>query len=202
MQQETTLYLVRHGETEWNREGRLQGNGDSPLTENGRRQAAQVREALQSVAIEQAYVSPLKRAVDTMAIIVAERAVELVVCEPLREISLGPWEGKTRDEVAVTHPDQYRAFVEQPDQMQLDGAETFAALQQRVVGELERLFEQHAGERVLVVSHWMAIKVALAYYAGVPLSQLATIENPANGAYLKVTRRGGRYQVDQPRKGK
>ena len=66
---ETNIFLVRHGETEWNKLNRLQGNQDSPLTKNGIKQAHEVKKSLEQYVIDKAYVSPLKRARDTIDII-------------------------------------------------------------------------------------------------------------------------------------
>ena len=186
---ETRIFLVRHGETEWNLQNRLQGNKDSPLTPDGIQQALGVKKSLEQFTIDHAYVSPLKRARDTMGIILKDREVEVAIKDNLREINLGPWEGKTRRETALSHPDAYLAFWKKPDLFNLPGADTFQELQYRIVDEFESIFANGKNTNNLVVSHWIAIKVALAHYSSTPLSHLSDISYPVNGGFLFISKR-------------
>jgi len=194
---ETKVFLVRHGETEWNKENRLQGNKDSPLTASGIKQAYEVKKSLEQFAIDYAYVSPLKRARDTLEIILEDRALESTIRDNLREINLGPWEGKTRQETALSHPDEYLAFWKEPDNFNLPRADTFQELQNRMVEELEFIFTEGKNKNVLVVSHWIAIKVTLAHYSSTPLSHLSTIADPENGGFLCLSKRGEDVFIQQ-----
>lgn len=190
MSPETNIFLVRHGETEWNKKNRLQGNKDSPLTASGIKQAYDVKKSLEQYVIDHAYVSPLKRARDTLEIILEDRKLEVAIRDNLREINLGPWEGKTRQETALSHPDEYMAFWERPDIFNLSGADTFQGLQNRIVEELESIFTEGKNKNILVVSHWIAIKVTLAHYSSTPLSHLSIIADPKNGGFLCLSKRG------------
>lgn len=194
---ETNIFLVRHGETEWNKQNRLQGNQDSPLTASGKKQAIEVKKSLGQYVIDRAYASPLKRARDTIEIILEDRELEVVILDNLREINLGPWEGKTREETALSHPDQHLAFWENPDSFSLQGAETYRELQQRVVKELESIFIEEKNKNILVVSHWIAIKVALAHYSSISLSQLSDIADPVNGGFMRLSRRSADVLIHQ-----
>jgi broad specificity phosphatase PhoE len=147
--------------------------------------------------IDEAYVSPLKRARDTMEIILKDRELEAVITDNLREINLGPWEGKTRKETALSHPDEYMAFWEKPDAFNLPGADTFIELQQRVVEELESIFLKGNNKNILVVSHWIAIKVALAHYSSTSLSHLSGIADPVNGSFLRLSKRDNDVFIHQ-----
>ena len=97
MTTQTTIILVRHGETEWNLQNRLQGHKNSPLTLNGKKQALAVNKALSRFEINAAYTSPLKRAADTAEIILEGRNIQAIKLNNLKEIFLGPWEGKTKN---------------------------------------------------------------------------------------------------------
>ncbi|MCP4077925.1 MAG: histidine phosphatase family protein [Gammaproteobacteria bacterium] len=191
-QQQSTILLVRHGQTEWNQQHRIQGHQDSPLTSLGKQQAQQTKILLEQFDIQQAFVSPLKRAVDTTEIILQGRSLRATILNDLSEINLGPWEGKTRAETALTHPEEYNSFWHRPDTFALSGAETFQQLQQRIVNSLDTIFANAGNNNVLVVSHWIAIKVALAFYSGIPLSQLSSLQDPKNGSLLMLTK-----QLDQ-----
>ena len=134
----TTLLLVRHGETDWNAVGRLQGHTDRPLSDYGRRQARELAGELEHEELEAIYSSDLARARET-AEIVGERVGLPVVVEPdLREKDWGTWEGLTAVE---------------RDRVEFVG-ETTEAHQERILGALRRISESHPGDgRVLVVTH-------------------------------------------------
>jgi broad specificity phosphatase PhoE len=134
----TTLLLVRHGETDWNAEGRLQGHTDRPLSDYGRRQAQQLAGELEDEVLEAIYSSDLARARET-AEIVGERLGLPVVLDPdLREKDWGTWEGLNAVE---------------RDRVEFVG-ETTEAHQERMLRALRRIAERHPGDRrVLVVTH-------------------------------------------------
>ncbi len=134
----TTLLLGRHGETDWNAEGRLQGHTDRPLSDYGRRQAQQLAEELEREEIDAIYSSDLARARET-AQIVGERLALPVELDPeLREKDWGTWEGLTAVE---------------RDRVEFAGEST-EAHQERMLRALERISERHPGDgRVLVVTH-------------------------------------------------
>jgi phosphoserine phosphatase len=88
------LYLIRHGETDWNRYGFYQGTSDIPLNERGRAQAAALAERLAGVRFDGAYTSPLQRARDTALTVIGERRVPVVELPELRELSYGLWQGR------------------------------------------------------------------------------------------------------------
>jgi 2,3-bisphosphoglycerate-dependent phosphoglycerate mutase len=149
----TTLLLVRHGETDWNAEGRLQGHTDRPLNEYGRRQAAALAERLADDGIDAVYSSDLSRARET-ADIVAGRLGLPVVLEPgLREKNWGSWEGLTpleRDAVEYV-------------------GESTEAHRERTLRALREIAEQHPGARVLVVTHGGSMRRAQAAVTGFAL---------------------------------
>ncbi len=195
MTNKTNILLVRHGQTEWNQQHRIQGNQDSALTTLGRKQALKTRQSLEHIKLQQAYVSPLKRARDTAEIILKGGPLEACVLNDLREIALGPWEGKTRQETILTHPVEHDNFWYNPDAFKLPGAETFQQLQHRMVTSLEFIFAQSINENILVVSHWIAIKVALAFYKKIPVSELTSIPDPQNGSFICLTKIDDRVSI-------
>ena len=133
----TELLLVRHGETDWNAAGRLQGHTDRPLSDYGREQARRLAEQLAGEEFDAIYASDLARARET-AEIVGERLQLPVVQDPdLREKNWGTWEGLTSTE---------RLEVE------LEGEST-EEHQRRMLAALDRIAAQHPNGRVLVVTH-------------------------------------------------
>ena len=191
MLNETNIFLVRHGQTTWNSEGRLQGHKNSALTETGRDQAVQAKISLEQYDIHKAFVSPLQRARDTSKIILEDRDIDVVIVESLKEINLGPWEGKTKIETQQSHPEQYKHYWTNPELFKLPGAESFEQLKSRVVAVLDDIFLKEKGKNILVVSHWMAIKTALAHYTATPLNDLTNIPDPKNGGYIVLEKSNG-----------
>jgi probable phosphoglycerate mutase len=149
----TTLLLVRHGETDWNAAGRLQGHTDRPLNEYGRRQARELADRLAGDGIAAVYASDLSRARETAEIIGARLGLEVVVDPDLREKDWGSWEGLTADE---------RAIVE------FEGEST-EAHRERVLRAVHRIVEAHPGERVAVVTHGGSLRRIQAAVSGVAL---------------------------------
>jgi broad specificity phosphatase PhoE len=152
----TTLLLVRHGETDWNAAGRLQGHTDRPLNEHGRRQSRRLAERLEGDGIAAIYASDLARARET-AEIVGERLRLTVAVDPdLREKNWGTWEGLTSEE---------RLHVE-------FAGETTEEHRERVLRAVRRIAERHPGERVLVVTHGGSLRRLQAAVTGVALPVL------------------------------
>jgi broad specificity phosphatase PhoE len=133
-----TLLLVRHGETDWNADGRLQGQTDRPLSDFGRRQARQLADQLVDEQLEAIYSSDLSRAHETAEIVGARLGLEVVLDPDLREKDWGTWEGLTAAE---------------RDRVEFVGEST-EAHQERILRALRRISERHPGDgRVLVVTH-------------------------------------------------
>ncbi len=146
------LILVRHGETEWNKQRRYQGQTDIPLSARGRQQAELVAERLTSQKIDAIYASDLKRAWET-AQIVAEKSVVNVSSEPrLRELKFGILEGLTFDEAQTQYPDMIAAWLEDFNNTP-ESAETIHAFNARIVSLLDDLKGKHDEQIVLLVGH-------------------------------------------------
>ncbi len=161
----TTLILVRHGETDWNRENRFQGQADPPLNELGRRQSAELADRLAAEGVDRVYTSPQRRASETAAILADRLGLEVQPVDGLREIDVGSWSGLTRDEIAERFPDAWARWLEDGDGF--DDGETYEQLGARVIPALLGLAEQHDHEVVLVVTHGGPSRVAQAQAAGI-----------------------------------
>ncbi len=194
-EKKTNIFLVRHGQTVWNSQKRWQGNKNSDLTALGIEQAYQTKNIVDKYEIHNAYVSPLKRAKDTIKIILEDKDIEINVLNEIKEINLGPWEGKKQEETSLLYAREFDNFWNAPELFDLNGAETFKELQNRVIKGLNYIFTTHEGCNVLVVSHWISIKVALAYYKNLPLSFLPNIQNPKNAELLCITKSNSQIAV-------
>lgn len=152
----TELYLVRHGETLWNRERRIQGHRDVPLSPLGKWQAEVLARRLATVPFAAVYSSDLARARETAEAVGRAVGKAVIPLRQLRERCLGEWEGKTLAEIGLLEG----IPLEDP-RLESIGAETFAALQRRAATVLTAIAERHEGETVLVVSHGGFLNAAL-----------------------------------------
>jgi len=153
----TTILLARHGETDWNREGRWQGWADPPLNDAGREQARTLAEQLRTTPVDAVYSSDLRRARETAEIVAAPHEVPVITDPGLREIDIGSWSGLTRAEIEERFPDGTR-----PD------GETRVQHQARVVATVERIAREHAGARLLIVSHGGTMRALRAHASDAP----------------------------------
>jgi len=165
----TTLHLIRHGQTNWNLEGRIQGQTDSILTNNGLQQAQQRALELRDIPFTAAYSSSSIRAHDTAKAILQHHDVSLSLRDDMREIFLGSWEGNLYKDIEIQQPDNHRHFLKDPSCFNLDGAETFYQVQERASAALNTIVSQHPEEEVLLVSHGVWIKTILAHIEKRPM---------------------------------
>jgi broad specificity phosphatase PhoE len=160
----TTILLARHGETDWNRDGRFQGHADPSLNELGRTQAAGLAATLADVELAAVYSSPLRRALQTAEAVAASHGLEPVTVDALREVDVGSWQGLTRAELEARVPEQFARWLDYRQGWE-DG-ESYDELGRRVVPALLELAATHAGERILAVTHGGPIRAAFAFAAG------------------------------------
>ena len=202
---DTVIYLTRHGQTEWNRQGRLQGHRDSPLTNLGRQQAEWLKERLAGEPLEAIYSSISRRALETASILRGERTTAIQPLEELREINLGIWEGMETEQIAVDYPVAYAQFFAEPELYvpptcpgsgtNTSSGESYRQLQERALPVIERILAAHPGQRVLVVTHRITLKVIMAYYQRKVLCEVGKLPDILPTALCKVKVSGGLPQV-------
>jgi len=167
----TEFILVRHGETIWNAEARMQGQQDSPLTARGVAQAKAVGQRLRHETFDGIYSSDLKRVVDT-AQPLADLLGHAIALEPrLRERHYGIFEGLTYGDMERQHNgiyQQYRAQRYEPDFV-IPEAETIRQLVERGMAIMHELAQRHAGERIAIFSHGGTLAAVLRAMLGVPI---------------------------------
>lgn len=166
------IHLIRHGQTEWNKEGRMQGHSESALTQEGREQAAALAPVLAGWKIGKIYCSASLRARQTAEILFADQHIEMQFENDLREMYLGPWEGMLQEDIRATDPLRLEQFWQRPHQFQLEGAETFQQLQVRGVDRLRAVLQERAAEDVAIISHGALIKAILCHLQSRPLAAL------------------------------
>ncbi len=169
----TRIYLVRHGQTQWNIEKRFQGSGDSPLTTQGLKEIELLKERMRQVPLEAAYSSPRERAHQTASIIAEPHGIQVEKHESFGEINLGKWEGKTYKEIKQQDPNLHYAFFHQPDKFTpVEGHESMAAVQKRSRAALYEIADRNQGKHVLVVSHAITLRLLLLTFENRPIRDL------------------------------
>jgi broad specificity phosphatase PhoE len=164
----TTMYLARHGESDWNVERRWQGHADRPLTDRGRKQAQALAERLADVELDAVYASDLLRAWETAEAVAAPRGLEVVRLPELREVDVGSWCGFTRDECAERFPDAFARW--QQGGSGWEDGESYEEMGERIVAAVKRLAAEHADGVILVVSHGGPIRAVHAHALGVDIA--------------------------------
>ena len=162
------LLLVRHGETDWNRQTRFQGKIDVPLNDNGREQARKAAEFLKNVPLDFAFSSPMQRPKETAEIILQSHSdVQLQLQDGLREIAHGLWEGKLEAEIEQEYPGELHRWRTVPAQVQMPEGENLQQVWERAVEAWQTLLESAANSKTgLVVAHDATNKVLLCHILG------------------------------------
>jgi len=180
----TTLILARHGETDWNRDGRFQGHADPPLNEQGREQARTLAAALDDQPLVAIYSSDLRRAHETALVVAERKGLDVVVDPDLRERDVGEWSGLTLPEIEERFPKELRRFREEGVSI----GESRESLSRRVVAAVRRIAEAHPRGSVLVVTHGGALRSLRHAAGGEPGAPVIR-----NGQVLKMAVREGTF---------
>jgi len=179
------LLLVRHGETEWNRQGKFQGQIDVPLNDYGRIQAAKAGEFLQTVSVDFAFSSTMARPKETAEIILQDHPhVRLQLLDGLREISHGKWEGKFESEIDQDFPGELHRWRTIPAQVQMPEGENLQEVYQRSVGSWQEILQTAQSQNLgmgLVVAHDATNKTLLCHILGLSLENFWNFRQ-GNGA--------------------
>ncbi|MFC2059146.1 histidine phosphatase family protein [Chloroflexota bacterium] len=168
------LILVRHGETDWNRQHRIQGLGDLGLNEKGKKQAEALARALKNEKLSGIYASPLRRAQETARAIASFHQLEVVTFDGLKELDAGDLDGLTMDEMKNRHGKFLGEWLADASEVRLPGGSSLAELQDQVWAAIEDIMDRHRGEdeneKVAVVTHFFAILCIICRALGINLS--------------------------------
>lgn len=165
----TRILAIRHGETTWNRDARIQGQLDIPLNDTGRWQAERTAAALAGEPIEAVYASDLARARETAAAIARARGLPLQTHTGLRERHFGAFQGRTWAELEREHPDVVRAWKARVPDFAPPGGESLLELRARVEGTFAELAARHPGAQIVVVAHGGVLDILYRAATGVDL---------------------------------
>jgi len=165
----TILCLVRHGQTDWNVQGRWQGRVDQELNSTGLAQASQLANELAAKHFTAIYSSDLGRALTTAMIIAKTHNLPVITHPGLREINMGDWEGKLGIDIPLLYPLEWAERLRSPVGSRPPGGESLIDLSNRVVPAMTELVRRHPDETILVVSHGLALAVFLCHVYSIPL---------------------------------
>lgn len=190
----TTFYLIRHGETAWNVQGRMQGHTDVVLGEKGREQAQDVAQTLSHISIDAIYSSPLSRAVETATIISESFDLPVTIDEGLKERNLGALEGKSQAEMRAIYPDWKTMTEEERFKDSREGTESGEETSKRVLHTLEEIAKTNDGKHILAVTHGGNIRFTL---VGLGYGTLESIRGIQNCGYAILDYDGENFAVSE-----
>ncbi len=165
----TRLLLARHGETDWNQQGRWQGMQNLPLNRAGQEQALALSARLKTERPAAVYSSVLQRAVATAQTIAKEHKLNVCRDERFNEINLGAWEGMTRKEIAAAYPQILQIWEADPRSVKPPNGESIAGIEQRVLAALQEIARAYPGETVCLIGHKITNGVIRSHYLGLSL---------------------------------
>jgi broad specificity phosphatase PhoE len=180
----TTILLARHGESDWNRSQRWQGFADRPLTELGRRQAAELGERLEPTDVDAVYSSDLQRARETAEIVARMKGLTVETTPDLREVDVGSWSGLNRADAEARFPEAYGRWLQGGEGW--DDGETYEQMGERVLAAIHRITKAHDGGRVLVVAHGGSIRAVHAAALGLDIHSYRRIQRVEPNATLSA----------------
>lgn len=187
----TQLILIRHGETLWNRELRMQGHRDSPLTDTGMHQARRLGQRLADLSFSRLYSSDLGRAYETARSVAGVTGHEIATDARLRERHFGVFEGLTGDEIAARFPDEFKCFKSRNPAFVVPGGESAQQFRERCLAGLEDIADRNSGATVVVVTHGLVLDIAYREAHGIELGAPRLV--PLLNASLNVFHYGNRH---------
>ncbi len=190
----TSIYLVRHGQTAWNKEEIFRGRTDVPLDEIGLKQAELAGEFFKDMKIEGIYSSPLSRALQTAERITQSHHLQIQSLGGLIDMSFGNWEGRPHQEVREMDRERYRQWRDEPHLARLPGGESLDDVRGRAMGALEEVIQKHPQGIVVLVSHRVVNKVLICGILGIDHSHFWQIGQDTTAINLIQYKRG-RYSL-------
>ena len=188
----TNIYLVRHGQTAWNKEEIFRGRTDVPLDETGLREAASAAEYFRGMEVHAIYSSPLARARETAQKIADVLRVETTPYQAIIDMSFGRWEGQPVRAVQEGDGERYRQWLEFPHLLRIPGGESLDEVRDRAMAGLDETLRSHRGKTLIFVSHRVVNKVLICGILGLDNSHFWQIGQDTTAINL-IQYKNGRY---------
>jgi len=190
------IYLIRHGESIWNAQGRVQGWSDPRLSRAGLAQGEAVARRLAALPLARLYTSPLRRAAQTARVIAEASETSARPVAEFREIGLGVWEGMPVWSLRRRYPTLYETWLRTPSKAQIPQGEGIARFRRRVAAAFRMVLEETpAGATAVIVTHGGVIRVIVAAVLGIPFDLLTRGISLGNASVTRLTRTRGRLAV-------
>ena len=165
------VYLTRHGQTEWNLAGKMQGRLNSNLTALGEDQARWLGKSLETTPIDIICSSSSGRAFDTAKLIKGDREIDIEQYDDLQEVYLADWQGMLHSDIEALYNDQFNSYWREPEKFQAGEKESFEALIKRGSTVFNEILSTHKGKDVLIVSHGVLLKAIFAYIKSLDIKE-------------------------------
>jgi len=180
---DSRIFLIRHGETNWNKEGRFQGQIDIPLNDNGKDQARKAFEYLRNVSFNKAFSSSMNRPYETAQIILQnKKELKIEKIDSLVEISHGLWEGKLEAEIREKWPDLLRNWHDKPEEVVMPEGESIKDVSERVIDAFDKIcLSQKNNDLTLLVAHDAVNKTLICDILGISYSNIWMIKQGNGG---------------------
>ena len=176
-----TIYIVRHGQTEWNLLGKTQGRGNSDLTPKGIEQAELLADSMTKYPIDYIYSSDLGRAYQTAEIIGNKLNIEVEKTEALREMNFGTWEGRIIKDIIEEDPELYKMWRNEPHIAKIPQGETLSQIKERTDAFIKEINEKYDGKHIVLVTHSLCARIMLLSFLDSDVKNIYRI-NQANTA--------------------
>lgn len=187
------IYFTRHGQTYWNRENRIQGHLDSPLTEDGIKMAYSLKEQSKDVKFDHIYSSDLGRAYETAKIIAGER--DIIQTKLLREINVGSWSGELFEDIKFKDKELYEKYFNEPQNYYRADGESIHDLNDRIQKFFKSYVYESNDENILIVSHGITIISILNLIEGVGIDKFWTNRVRRNAKFNIASYENGEFKM-------
>ncbi len=154
-----TIYLLRHGQTSWNKDPRFRGRKDVPLSEEGKREAEAAADFLETAGVTRLYSSPLSRAAGTLAPLAGRLGLEVTPFQDVIDMDFGEWEGLSIGDAEKRYPDLFELWKNQPEKITFPGGESLDVVQARAMRGVSRLAVEFPEETIALCSHRVLCKL-------------------------------------------
>lgn len=191
----TTIYLVRHGESEGNVQRRFIGHTDIALTDLGRRQAEMTAEYLQDIPVDCIYSSDLQRAYDTACATAKRKNLPITKSMQLREIYAGKWEGISFDGLMQIYPEDFSRWKNDRGNARCTGGESVQEMRQRIAKEVQRIARENPGKTVLIFSHATTIYAFRCHCENISAEEMQGIPLPSNASVTHAEYENGKFRL-------
>jgi probable phosphoglycerate mutase len=188
----TSIYLVRHGQTAWNKEEIFRGRTDVPLDETGLKQAELVGQYFKGMKVHGIFSSPLSRAWQTAEKVAELHSLKVQPLQGILDMSFGNWEGRPHQEIRESDSKTYRQWVETPHLVRLPGGEGLDDVRVRAMAAIEEVIRNHPGKTLILVTHRVVNKVLICGILGLDNSHFWQITQDTTAINL-IQYRNGKY---------